>query len=91
MATSGTTGVKENVSEEQQTYFKKIASFELKNPLLAGFGISNRDTFEKACAHTNGAIIGSAFIKALEKDKNTEQNIKDFVSSIKQAATITHK
>ena len=84
VATSGTTGAKTTVSNEQQDYFKRIASYQLKNPLLAGFGISNRDTFEKACADTNGAIIGSAFIKALEKDKNTEQAIKSFVHSIKQ-------
>jgi tryptophan synthase alpha chain len=88
VATSGTTGAKDKVSDEQQDYFKRIASYQLKNPLLAGFGISNRDTFEKACAHTNGAIIGSAFIKALEKDKHTEQAIKSFITSIKQTTNI---
>lgn len=90
VATSGTTGAKTNISHEQQDYFKRIASYQLKNPLLAGFGISNRNTFEKACTHTNGAIIGSAFIKALEQDTNTEQTIKNFVSSIKQPEHI-HK
>jgi tryptophan synthase alpha chain len=90
VATSGTTGAKENVSDAQQDYFKRIASYQLKNPLLAGFGISNKETFEKACTHTNGAIIGSAFIKALEKDTNTEKAIKNFVSSIKQLEHI-HK
>jgi len=82
VATSGTTGAKNNISDTQQDYFKRIASYQLKNPLLAGFGISNKETFEKACLHTNGAIIGSAFIKVLEKDKNTEQAIKNFVNSI---------
>lgn len=90
VATSGTTGAKANISDTQQEYFKRIASYQLKNPLLAGFGISNRDTFEKACIYTNGAIIGSAFIKALEQNKNTELAIKNFVSSIKQPEHI-HK
>ena len=90
VSTSGTTGAKTNISHEQQDYFKRIASYQLKNPLLAGFGISNRDTFDKACAHTNGAIIGSAFIKALEQNKDTEQAIKNFVTSIKQTEYI-HK
>jgi tryptophan synthase alpha chain len=88
VASSGTTGARENISGEQQNYFKRIASYTLKNPMLAGFGISNRETFEKACAHTNGAIIGSAFIQALEKDKNTELAIKNFVVSIKQTEHI---
>ena len=37
---------------------------KLKNPLLVGFGIKDKQTFEAACKHTNGAIIGSAYIKA---------------------------
>ncbi|HKC68666.1 MAG TPA: tryptophan synthase subunit alpha, partial [Bacteroidia bacterium] len=90
VATSGTTGMKSTISDKQEAYFKRIASYQLNNPLLAGFGISNNETFEKACLHTNGAIIGSAFIKALEKNINIEQGVKIFVHSIKQPENI-HK
>ena len=82
VASSGTTGTRDNVTNEQQNYFKRIASYKLKNPVLAGFGISNSETFEKACENTNASIIGSAFIKALEHDKNIESAIENFTKSI---------
>ena len=82
VASSGTTGTRDNVTNEQQNYFKRIASYHLKNPVLAGFGISNKDTFDKACQNTNGAIIGSAFIKALQKDEKIDTTISAFVNSI---------
>ena len=82
VATSGTTGARTNVSDEQQNYFKRIESYKLKNALLAGFGISTKETFEKACMHTNGAIIGSAFVKVLENETNIELTIKNFINKI---------
>jgi tryptophan synthase alpha chain len=80
--TTGTTGTRDSFSTEQEGYFKRIASYKLNNPLLAGFGISNSKTFEQACLHTNGAIIGSAFIKALQTGEDKPQ-IEKFIGSIK--------
>jgi tryptophan synthase alpha chain len=53
---------------------------QLKNPLMIGFGISDRATFDKACAYANGAIIGSAFVKVLTKEA-TKENIITFMQS----------
>ena len=55
---------------------------KLKNPIIIGFGISNKDTFSKACQFANGAIIGSAFIKAIEKSENIKIDIEKFTNSI---------
>ena len=86
VSTAGTTGARDSFSTEQQDYFKRIAFYKLDNPLLAGFGISNSKTFEQACLHTNGAIIGSAFIKALQAGDYKLQ-IEKFISSIKLKET----
>ncbi len=59
------TGSTTGISEAQIDYFKRIDAMKLKNPRLIGFGISDKTTFDIACEHANGAIIGSAFIKAL--------------------------
>jgi tryptophan synthase alpha chain len=59
------TGSTTGISAEQIAYFKRIEAMKLKNPRLIGFGISDRATFNTACQYANGAIIGSAFIKAL--------------------------
>ncbi|NJK87774.1 MAG: tryptophan synthase subunit alpha [Bacteroidales bacterium] len=65
VSSSSTTGMKEKFAREQETYFERIQNMNLKNPRMIGFGISNHETFQDACRFANGAIIGSAFIKAL--------------------------
>ena len=52
----------------------------LKSTLIAGFGISNKSTFNTACEYVNGAIIGSAFINFLQE--NGTDPITKFVSDI---------
>lgn len=36
---------------------------------MVGFGISNKATFQAACEHASGAIIGSRFVTLLEEEK----------------------
>lgn len=79
---SSTTGIKNKVSDFHQDYFERIRQMRLKNPRLIGFGISNRETFENACRYAHGAIIGSAFIKALEGEAPLEEKIAGFVKTL---------
>ncbi len=65
VSSSATTG-KQIGMENQSGYFKKLQSLQLKNPVLVGFGVKDKQTFTTACEFTNGAIIGTAYIKALE-------------------------
>ena len=41
---------------------------QLRNPRLIGFGISNKATFDAACANASGAIIGSKFVQLLGQE-----------------------
>lgn len=82
VSSSSTTG-KNKAIEEQEAYFKKLLAMQLKNPVLVGFGIKDKQTFEAASRHTNGAIIGSAYIKALEKSSDITQTTKEFLKSIR--------
>jgi len=66
---------------EQDAYFERIASMNLKNPQIVGFGISNADTFKRATAKSKGAIIGSAFIKTLT-EKGID-GISSFITNIR--------
>lgn len=86
VSSASITGAKTGISEEQVAYFKRVEAMQLKNPRLIGFGISDRDSFLQASQYAQGAIIGSAFIRLLEKSQNLDQDIKEFVSSIKQPA-----
>ena len=63
-------------------YLKRLRDMQLKNPVLVGFGIKDKATFETACRYANGAIIGSAYIKSLEETENIEQTTKEFIKGI---------
>ncbi len=80
VASSSITGAKGEISTQQIDYFERIKAMNLQSKLIIGFGISDNETFTKACEYGNGAIIGSAFIKSL--DKNGVEGIGSFVKSI---------
>jgi tryptophan synthase alpha chain len=54
----------------------------LKNKIMIGFGIKDHQTFSKACEYASGAIIGTAYIKAIEHAKNIDSATKEFLNSI---------
>lgn len=81
VSSSSTTGNNKAI-EDQEGYFKRLQSMNLKNPVLVGFGIKDKQTFTAACRHTNGAIIGSAFVKALEHSTDVTATTKEFLKSI---------
>jgi len=78
------TGSKNDIQQNQLDYFKRIHSLNLSNPKLIGFGISNKKTFDTACEYAEGAIIGSAFIKALKQATNLKETVIEFVKGIKE-------
>ena len=80
VSSASVTGGQSGFGNHQTSYFKRIATMNLKNPLIVGFGISNHDTFTQATEHTKGAIIGSAFIKHLSKEGI--HSIPNFTNSI---------
>ena len=82
VSSSSTTGNTKAISE-QETYFKKLKDMKLTNPLLVGFGIKDKNTFDAACTYTNGAIIGSAFINVIRDSAQLNDTIKDFINTIK--------
>lgn len=81
VASSAITGAKGEISQEQIDYFNRVNSLKLKSKLIIGFGISDHTTFSKACQYSNGAIIGSAFIKYL--GENGTEKIDEFIKSVK--------
>ena len=81
VSSAAVTGAQSSFGNTQTDYFQRVAAMELNTPTVVGFGISNAETYNAATAHSKGAIIGSAFIKFLEK-KGVDQ-IKDFIQSIR--------
>jgi tryptophan synthase alpha chain len=83
VSSSSTTGAKNEFSQEQIDYFKKLEEMKLHNPFLIGFGVSNHNTYTQACAHASGAIVGSSFIAILKQSTNLQNDISAFVKSLR--------
>ncbi len=80
VSSASVTGSSSGFGKEQTDYFKRIAGMNLKNPQVIGFGISDNETFAQATTYAKGAIIGSAFIKHLNKNGVTK--IDEFTRNI---------
>ena len=82
VSSSSITGKRSDFSDEQINYFKRVDDLKLINPKIIGFGISDRDSYRSACQYSNGAIIGTSFIKALSGN-NLKKSIKNYISGIR--------
>lgn len=81
VSSSSTTGKEKNMHDVVE-YVDRLKSYQLKNPIMVGFGIKDKSTFEMLNGHANGGIIGSAFIKALDADNDYSTSASKFIRSI---------
>lgn len=81
---AATTGTRESgFGEKQLDYFRRIAGLNLLSPRLIGFGISDPETLEQAMSYSNGAIIGSLFIKMLTRyPDNPEEAVAKLLNQL---------
>ena len=81
VSSSSTTG-SDKKTADPSGYLQKLRAMQLKNPVLVGFGIKDKQSFDAVCQLADGGIIGSAYIKALENSDNVNAATKSFLSSI---------
>jgi tryptophan synthase alpha chain len=76
------TGGKSAISPEQLAYFERVEAMNLSHPRLIGFGISDAVSFQMASRYSQGAIIGSAFIKQIKDSTDLNQDINTYIQGI---------
>ncbi|MBD0350301.1 MAG: tryptophan synthase subunit alpha [Flavisolibacter sp.] len=81
VSSSSTTGSDKDFTAVE-LYLQRLKNMQLQNPILVGFGIKDKQTFESACRYANGAIIASAYIKAIEGAENVEEKTERFLEGI---------
>ena len=86
MSSAGVTGSEAN-EDSKEKYFAKLQSMNIQNPLLIGFGISTHKDYLLACKYAQGAIIGSAYIRQLEKGGRIDTTTSGFINSILHEST----
>ena len=81
VSSSSTTG-KDKPMASVKEYLARLKSLNLKNPLLVGFGVKDKSSFDAVCEQANGAIIGSAYIRALQGGDQVVERTRTFLDSI---------
>jgi tryptophan synthase alpha chain len=83
VSSAATTGTQTSFDNKVE-YFNRINAMNLKNPRLIGFGISNKSTRDMVCRYSSGAIIGSAFIKALQETQDVRKGVKLLLENLEK-------
>jgi tryptophan synthase alpha chain len=83
VSSAATTGTQTSFDNKVE-YFNRINAMNLKNPRLIGFGISNKSTRDMVNRFSSGAIIGSAFIKALQETNDVEKGVKLLLEKLEE-------
>lgn len=81
VSSSSTTGSDKNMQDVSQ-YLLRLKELQLKNPVLVGFGIKDKQSFDAACAYANGAIIGTAFVRAMENASSEQDVVRQFLKTV---------
>lgn len=84
VTSSAVTGSSSGFEQQHLQYLNKVKTMQLKNPVMAGFGIRNHEDFSTICQYAQGGIIGSSFIRAInEKGRPLSKTIPEFIKMIK--------
>jgi tryptophan synthase alpha chain len=76
---AGVTGKGLQLDEGRRDYLKQLNTLGLRSPIVVGFGIEKREQFEEVSNYAAGAIVGSAFLRAIENADDVQSATKDFV------------
>lgn len=82
VSSAAVTGAQKDFDTGKRAYFKRIEDMHLNNPRMIGFGISNKETYEAACEHAAGAIIGSKFVTLLGEEKDIPTAVNKLLEAI---------
>lgn len=86
LSSDAVTGGRAAVSEERDAFFRRLKEMRLKSKLIVGFGVSDRESFNAVTRHTAGAIIGSAFVRAVAEakdDAGLREVTKKFIAGVR--------
>ena len=81
----GVTGMRSEIKTDLSSIIKVVRE-NTDIPCAVGFGISTPEQAKKMAAVSDGAIVGSAIIKLLEKHgKDAPEHVGEYIKSMKKA------
>ena len=83
---TGITGQNSANIKELRNSIKKIREYS-KLPIVAGFGVNNKNDVKEICKSTDGVVVGSSIVKIIEKNINNKdvmiKSINNFIKELK--------
>ena len=87
VSSAATTGAQSSFSDTVQDYFRRVRTMNLKNPQLIGFGISNRETLQRAMENASGVIVGSKFVQLLGESDSPEDAVTGLLNVLERSSS----
>lgn len=87
VSTASTTGKQKGFGEQHKAYLKRLQNLNLRNPVLVGFGISTAEDVAFVSQYAQGAIIGSAFLRAIGSTADPVAAARQFIQGILHPTT----
>lgn len=88
VSSNSTTG---NEFNDAHVLKKIIPDFNFEIPVLIGFGIKSKKSFDSVCEIANGAIIGSEYLRRISSCHNINKTTREFINEIKYSHDYTVK
>lgn len=88
LSSDAVTGGRAQVTHEREGYFQRLRDMKLQSKLIVGFGVSDRESYQAVTQHTHGAIVGSAFLRAIA---NIPEGERPEVSSIEALSNVVRR
>ena len=89
VSSAGTTGGALAMDTAREAYFQRLQRLRrenvITNLIMIGFGIRDKASFDAASEYASGAIIGSAFVKALAdaEPERIQEVVREFVIALR--------
>lgn len=87
---NGVTGSAELQDDVLKQTITSVSQYHEK-PLVVGFGLNRADQIKTVCSLAKGAVVGSAFIKALDKGTSAELAVKEGIQFLQPLVEATNE
>lgn len=80
---AGVTGAAVAAGDDRWRSLAKLDGLQGGKPVLVGFGVHDHGSFTAACRHASGAIVGSAYIRALSNAADIDSATAGFMRQLR--------
>ena len=79
---TGVTGACEQLSQDARSLVRRLRRYT-QLPIAVGFGISTPEQFHSVGAYADGAVVGSAIVETIERNRGREaESVGEFVKKL---------